>query len=89
MVDYDALERQLWDRLCRDYPAVVEEADKFSMAECGHPGSAAVCTIEEASRLGVMIDDELLDLANRLYPQGANGVLMEIAMARFNAMRDK
>lgn len=89
MDDHNELEWQLWERLCRDYPAVVEEADNFTMAECGHPGSAAVWTIEEASHLGVMIDDELLDLANRLYPQGANGDLMQMAMARFNEMRDK
>lgn len=89
MDDYDELEWQLWDRLCRDYPAVVESADVFSMAECGHPGEAAAIAIEEASRLGVMIDDELLDLANRLFPQGTLGILMEIAMARFNKMRDK
>lgn len=89
MDDYDELERLLWDRLCRDYPAVVEKADAFSTAECGHPGSAAVYTIEEASCLGIMIDDELLDLANRLFPQGTNGLILELAMARFNAMRDK
>lgn len=89
MDDYDALERQLWDRMCRDYPALVEEADVFTTAECGYPGTAAVYVIEEASCLGIMIDDELLDLANRLYPQGANSIILEGAMARFNAMRDK
>ncbi|APT91232.1 hypothetical protein CSPHI_09690 [Corynebacterium sphenisci DSM 44792] len=89
MDDYDELEWQLWDRIRQDHPDLAEEESVSSAAECGHPGNAAVSVIEEASRLGIMIDDELLDLANRLYPQGANGVLMEMAMSRFNAMRDK
>lgn len=89
MIDYDALERQLWDRIRQAHPDLAEEEHVLSAAECGHPGNAAVSVIEEASRLGVMIDDELLELANRLYTQGANGDLMQMAMARFNEMRDK
>lgn len=89
MDDYDALERQLWDRIRLDYPTLAEEEHVLSMAECGYPGGAAVFVMEEASRLGMMIDDELLDFANRLYPQGANGDLMEIIMSRYKAMRDK
>lgn len=89
MDDYDALERQLWDRIRLAYPALAEEEDVSSMAECGHPGDAAVFVIEEASCLGMMIDDELLDLANRLFSQGPKMLILKESMSRFNAMRDK
>lgn len=89
MDDYDELERQLWDRIRQAYPDLAEEEGMSSMAECGYPGGAAVFVIEEASCLGIMIDDELLDLANRLFPQGAKSLLLKESMARFNKMRDK